>query len=306
MVTDAMTSTPLVFIHLSDIHIPTADARSYFDVDAAQNVRRLLGAVRALEARPSFFVISGDLTAYGQPEEYRHLRSLLSEFDEFGVPVLLCIGNEDQRPHFRRVMLDEPESADSQQPYYYSQVVDGLKVIVLDSTIPGEVGGDLDERQLAWLDDELSDPGPRGALAVMHHPVLPRTAPVLPEQAFTGWFRGADRLAPVVRNRPGMLGILTGHYHTMSLGVFEGVLAATCADTVCMADPSIFDGGRSLQGSGFNLCAVRDGRLMVSPVILPGDQRELGRHRFTERADFQQIRERRLAQERAVSLSALP
>src|SRR5262249_44038287 len=143
---------------LSDIHIPAPGEKSYNGVDAVQNLRRVLGSVRELEVRPSFFVISGDLTAWGQPDEYRHLKSLLPEFDEFSVPVLLCLGNEDQRPHFRHILLGESEAPDNAQPYFYSQVIDGLKVIVLDSSIPGEVGGDLDERQLAWLDEELANP----------------------------------------------------------------------------------------------------------------------------------------------------
>ena len=51
--------------------------------------------------------------------------------------------------------------------------------------------------------------------------------------------------------------------------------------TAYLLDPSIRDGGRGLEGAGFNLCTVRDGRLVVNPVVLPGPQRELYRHYST-------------------------
>src|SRR5262249_34596109 len=95
--------------------------------------------------------------------------------------------------------------------------------------------------------------------------------------------RGAGRLAPVVRNRPGLLGIFSGHYHMMQIGLFEGVLAVTAASTAVLNDPSLFThGGRSREGSGFNLCSVRDSRLQINPILLPGDQREIRRWRYED------------------------
>jgi len=60
--------------------------------------------------------------------------------------------------------------------------------------------------------------------------------------------------------------------------VFAGHLHVAAAATAYLLDPSIRDGGRAVEGVGFNICTVRDGRLVVNPVVLPSAQRELYRH----------------------------
>ena len=55
----------------------------------------------------------------------------------------------------RRIVLGEAES-DSASRYYYGQVIEGLKVIVLDSHADGQHFGDFDDEQLAWLRSELA------------------------------------------------------------------------------------------------------------------------------------------------------
>jgi 3',5'-cyclic AMP phosphodiesterase CpdA len=284
-----MVHEPLVFVHMSDTHISAAEGLRVYGADTRQNFREVIRVVREMEARPAFFVISGDLTGSGQRSEYEHLKTLLPELEAFGVPVLLCLGNEDDRLLFRSIILGDAETRDELQPYCHSEIVGGLKVIVLDSKVPGEQWGDLDEGQLIWLDAELERPAELGSIVVMHHPLLPRSAPMVRGQVWANTLHCSDRLAPIVRGRAGLLGILSGHYHLMSLGVFEGVLCATAASTSYLGDPGVCDGGRSREGSGFNLCAVREGRLIVNPVVLPGLQPELSRHPFTQRADYQRL-----------------
>ena len=51
--------------------------------------------------------------------------------------------------------------------------VDGLRVVALDTSVPGYHHGELEPGQLAWLADVLATPAPHGTLLAMHHPPIP-------------------------------------------------------------------------------------------------------------------------------------
>lgn len=264
------------FIHVSDTHIGPKGARPY-ETDTAQNLRDVARRVREMELDPACFVFSGDLSDHGEPESYEHLREILDqELAPFGVPLLLGLGNHDKRLPFRRVMLGQVDAEDEAEPYYYKWMVGDLRVIMLDSLIPGRVHGQLGERQLAWLDEQLADPAPGGQVVVLHHPSLPRGVP-RPDDYL---LEDRAAFAEVLERHP-ILAVLCGHSHVSTVGLFAGTLHVAASATAYWLDPSIREGGRGVEGAGFNLCTVRDGRLMVNPVGLPGAQRELYRHTKT-------------------------
>lgn len=269
--TDRMT-----FVHLSDTHIVPAGQDAY-DTDTADNLRAVARRVREMALDPACFVFSGDLSNHGEPESYEHLvRIVDEEFRPFGVPVLLGLGNHDSRLPFRRIVLGQPDAADESEQRSYAEVVQGVKFVMLDSLVPAQVYGELGDEQLAWLDRELAEGAPHGQVVVLHHPSLPRGVP-RPDDYL---LRDRDAFGAVVA-RHDVLAILCGHSHVPTFGLFAGTLHVAAPATAYQLDPSIRDGGRGLEGAGFNLCTIRDGRLMVNPHMLPSSQRELYRHTKT-------------------------
>lgn len=268
--TDALT-----FVHLSDTHIGPPGELQY-GTDTAENLRAVARTVRAMELEPAGFVVSGDLSNHGEAESYTHLREILdAEFRPFGVPVLLALGNHDDRASFRRSFLGEAE-ADDAGHHRYVEEVGGLRFIVLDSLQTGRVHGLLGEEQRAWLDEQLAVPGAAGQVVVVHHPSLPRGVPrpddyLLEDRAeFGEILAGHDVLA-----------VLCGHSHVPTAGLFAGTLHVAAPATAYLLDPSVRVGGRGFEATGFNICTVRQGHLMVNTVVLPSSQRELYRHGTT-------------------------
>jgi 3',5'-cyclic AMP phosphodiesterase CpdA len=261
-------------VHLTDTHIGPPDSRPY-GADTAGNVRAVAERVRQMALDPAAIVLSGDLADGDDAAAYRHLRTLLDEsFGPFGVPVLLALGNHDRRRAFRSVFLGgHAAGAPEEQPWYHSREVAGVRFVVLDSCLPGRVHGWLGDTQLAWLEAELEQPAPLGHVVVIHHPAVPRGVPrpddylLLDRDAFG---------AVLDRYRP--LAVLCGHSHVATAAVFGGTLHVAAPATAYLLDPSIRAGGRAVEGAGFNLCTVRQGRLVVNTVLLPGPQRELYRH----------------------------
>lgn len=267
------------FVQLSDTHIAPAGVQPY-GTDTAGSLHAVAGRIREMDLQPAFFVFSGDLSDHGEPESYEQFKRILeAAFAQFEVPVLLGIGNHDTRVPFRQVMLGQLDAADEHEPYFYSRRIGELRVLMLDSKVPGRVHGTLGAEQLQWLAAELAEPAPAGDVIVVHHPCVPRGVPRPDDYLLLN----APDLADVLQRNPRhhVLAILCGHSHVSTVSVYGGVLHIAAPATAYLLDPSIRDGGRGLEGAGFNVCTVRNRQLVVNPVILPGSQRELYRHYAT-------------------------
>jgi 3',5'-cyclic AMP phosphodiesterase CpdA len=174
---------------------------------------------------PAAIVITGDLTDLGEPDAYRRLRTAVEPVaSELGAPVVWVAGNHDERPALREGLLDQEPSQD---PITGVWDLDGLRLIALDTSVPGWHHGDLDDGQLAWLADVLREPAPHGTLLAMHHPPLPSHVPLFDILEL----RHQDELAEVIRGSD-VRGILAGHLHYSAHGTFAGVpvsvSSATC------------------------------------------------------------------------------
>lgn len=269
-----MTAAPVQFgqhpparrtiVHLSDTHLLAGSARLGDVYDTAANFVRALEAVEALRIRPDAIVFTGDLADLGEPEAYRALREATEPVARrLDAPIVWVAGNHDERPAMRSALLDLEAS---EQPI--TRVVDlgGLRLIALDTSVPGWHHGDLDPAQLRWLADTLAEPAPLGTLLAMHHPPLPSHIPVfeileLHHQA---------RLAEVIAGTD-VRGILAGHLHFSTSGTFAGVpvsvASATCY-TMNLARPGDEVNGMDAAQS-FHLVHVYDDTIThaVVPVV---------------------------------------
>jgi len=214
-----------VIIHVSDPHFLAGGAKLGGRYDVESNFARTLDAIRAVHPHPAAIVITGDLTDRGEPDAYRRLRDAVEPVaDGLGSPVIWVAGNHDERPALREGLLDQEPN---QEPITGVWDLDGLRLIALDTSVPGWHHGDLDDGQLAWLADVLREPAPHGTLLAMHHPPLPSHVPLFDILEL----RHQDELAEVIRESD-VRGILAGHLHYSAHGTFAGVpvsvSSATC------------------------------------------------------------------------------
>ena len=97
--------------------------------------------------------------------------------------------------------------------------VDGLRIIALDTSVPGYHHGELSDDQLTWLAAELATPAEHGTLIALHHPPLP--LPMLRAAELIELLE-QDRLAAVIEGSD-VRGILAGHLHFSTYSLFAGV-----------------------------------------------------------------------------------
>lgn len=258
-------------IHLSDPHFLAGGVRHPSGAEGAGNLTRTLQTVRRVHPHPSAIVVTGDLTDLGEPDAYRRLRAALEPVAaELGSPVVWVAGNHDERSALRSELLDGPAT---EEPVTGVWELDGLRLIALDTSVPGWHHGDLDERQLAWLADLLAEPAPHGTLLAMHHPPLPAHVPLFDILEL----RHQDELAEVVRGTD-VRGILAGHLHYSSSGTFAGIpvsVASSTCYTMNVGRPAAEVNGMDA-AQAFQLVHVRPD--VITHTVVPVSDAPTGDH----------------------------
>lgn len=255
-----------VLLHLSDTHLRAEGSRLFDLVDGADRLSRALAAIEGSGIRPDAIVFTGDLVDLGEAAAYADLRELVEPFAaRLGAPVVWVMGNHDERAAFRSVLLEE---SGDQRPVDRVDEFDGLRVVTLDSTVPGAHHGEISDDQLAWLAETLSTPAPLGTILAMHHPPVPSVLPL----AASVELRDQSRLADVVRGTD-VRAIIAGHLHYSTFATFAGIPVSVASSTCYAQDLTVPTGGTRPQdgAQAFNLVHVYDDTVVhsVVPVDAP-------------------------------------
>lgn len=214
----------MLIAQISDLHIKAPGRPAYGVVETDRLLQRCVERLQRLNPAPDIIVASGDLVDAGKPEEYAYLKELLAPLRS---PVYLMPGNHDSRTALRAAFAQDGYMGGAgEQPIQYTVEDYGVRIVVLDSTIPGHDGGELDAARLGWLDETLSAAPNYPTIVFMHHPPF-RTG----IEGMDIPFRGADKLAGVIERYNNVERIACGHLHRPIIARFGGTIASTSPST---------------------------------------------------------------------------
>lgn len=247
-------------LHISDTHFVGDGEKLHEVIDSDANLALLLEGLARSGARPEAIVFTGDLADTGRPDAYARLRAMVEPAAAaVGAEVIWVMGNHDERGAFRAGLLDQDgtESVDRVHD------VNGLRIVVLDSTVPGQHYGAIDDEQLDWLRDVLATPAPHGTLLALHHPPVPSPLGLIALVEL----RDQDRLADVVRGTD-VRGVLGGHLHYSTASTFAGVPVSVASATCYTQDLQVrHPAARGQDGAqAYNLVHVYGDRVVHSVV----------------------------------------
>jgi 3',5'-cyclic AMP phosphodiesterase CpdA len=216
------------FVVLSDLHL-AAPGQPVNGLDAGARAAEAIAVIKRDHADAAFVLLAGDLADKGEVAAYHHLRDLLASLS---MPVHLTLGNHDDRAAFLSVFgtgRDDPQGR-------VSEAIDagGHRVILLDTTEPGLVGGRLCQGRLDWLATRLNEAQDRPVIVVQHHHANPLSLPVddiILENA-------ADYLAMLQRH-PDIRLVIAGHVHLPTAAVWHGIPMTTLAGSHYSVSPHV-------------------------------------------------------------------
>ena len=223
----------MLIAQLSDPHILAAGQLLYRRFDSAAALSDAVARIGKLKPQPDCVVVSGDLVNHGAAAEYAHLRELLAP-----LPMRVCLmpGNHDDRAALAAAFAGEAEASPLRQAFTGAPLccqrvdlapADGeaLTLLLLDTVIPGEEGGEVGAAQIDWLDQHCPDERP--AMLFLHHP--PFATGIAGMDAIT--CAGANCLADWLTAHRNIVALSSGHVHRTAFANFAGIAACIAPST---------------------------------------------------------------------------
>ncbi|MEN9263964.1 MAG: phosphodiesterase [Gloeomargarita sp. GMQP_bins_44] len=188
---------PVRVVQLTDTHLFADPQQTLLGCNTRATLKAVVAAV--VDYAPDLVLLTGDLSQDGSPASYRQLVAALRPLD---CPLYWLAGNHDARDTLAAVVTGDrwrPEKRFTWGGWYF---------VLLDSTVPGEVGGYLQGAEMAELARELAQQT-APTLIALHHPLFPVGSP---------WLDGSRVANPevfwsVVDAHPQVRVVICGHVH---------------------------------------------------------------------------------------------
>jgi 3',5'-cyclic AMP phosphodiesterase CpdA len=255
------------FLHLSDTHVridyqTNALMSKMFDEknNPIYRLKQLLE--HAKEENFDFALITGDLVHEGEIADYELFKQIWHEYLP-EVPYYFCRGNHDRRTIFMEGMNVQ---ANEENEYIACDVIDGLRIIRLNSAQDEHHEGKISLSQMNQLADWLKEPAEKGTILLQHHPLIWEEKGIATEVP--------DGFKEIIANSD-ILGIFVGHIHqgtTMQYaGKMQYMTEAISFGVDEYPDQSIFT-----DRTGYNSCSLTEDGLFVYHHYLSPLQTKIG------------------------------
>jgi Icc protein len=204
----------MLIAQLTDPHIRAKGERAYGLVDTAAHLAAAVDFIATRLPTLDALMITGDLVDFGKAEEYEHFLELTARLSGLVLPIP---GNHDERENLARAFrgrLALPTSGHLS----YVRDLGALRLVMMDSTVPGKPHGLMCAERLHWLETALSAAARRPTIVALHHPPFETGIRHMDVQNC----HNAEALAAVLSRHPQVLATVAGHVHRTVMTNFAG------------------------------------------------------------------------------------
>jgi Icc protein len=192
---------PLRVLQLTDTHLCRDVGGKLLGMDTDHSLQAVIDLVQRERPGVDLLLGTGDLSDNGCLDAYRRLEGY---FDQLACPYFWLPGNHDSRPEMEAAASDPDRlCGELRTPHW--------QVVLLNSQIPGEVGGRLGPAELARLEDALAAAAREGlaSLVCLHHQPVAVGSDWIDEQMI----EDADEFWRVIDGHDNVKAVLWGHVH---------------------------------------------------------------------------------------------
>jgi 3',5'-cyclic AMP phosphodiesterase CpdA len=229
LIGDALAAEPtgFTFLQMSDSHIGFDKPAN---PDALATLREAVGIVKAMPAKPSFIIHTGDITHLSKPAQFDNADQV---FGETGVQMHYVPGEHDYIDEQNGKAYLDRYGKGTKGAGWYSFDDHGVHFIGLVNVVDLKGGGlgNLGAEQLAWLEADLKDRSNSTPIVVFAH---------IPLQVLYrewGWGTEDGTQALALLKRFGSVTILNGHIHQLAQKV-EGNMTFHTALSTAFPQPA--------------------------------------------------------------------
>jgi 3',5'-cyclic AMP phosphodiesterase CpdA len=225
----------MLIAHITDFHVRGPGELMGDRIPTDARLRAVVHTLNQMDPQPDLVVGTGDLVndgdrVGGAVDQYRNLAAILADLR---APALMIPGNHDDRQQMRVHLADylprdmtDPDLA-SDRPLTFEVTVSSLRILALDTVVPGEHHGLIGTDQLNWLADRLRAEPDQPTLIIQHHPPFDSGITYMDEMGL----RDAAQLEQTLRGHPQVVGVLCGHLHRSITSRFADTMAITAPST---------------------------------------------------------------------------
>jgi 3',5'-cyclic AMP phosphodiesterase CpdA len=213
----------MLLCQISDPHMVEEGALAYGRIDTPGMLDRCVRTILELPRRPDALIATGDLTEHATVTEYGFLGEILASLQ---MPIFLAVGNHDERAALQAAFPHHPHlrGLDGFVQYVIDEFA--VRLVVLDTVVPNQEGGELCERRLRWLDRTLAQ-SDRPTIVAQHHPPFVTGLSYMDQRSLAN---PAAEAAVIVKH-PHVERVISGHYHRNMQARFAGTVATACPST---------------------------------------------------------------------------
>ncbi|MEM1111952.1 MAG: 3',5'-cyclic-AMP phosphodiesterase [Pseudomonadota bacterium] len=189
---------------ITDTHLGEAEGSCLLNMDTDHSLRAVLELLRSEQPALDLLLATGDLSDKGSPASYSRLAGYLSGLE---LPVFTLPGNHDDRAHLASICTDDLQLLPLVE-------VGPWQIVMLDSQVVGEVGGELGPEQLDILEAALArgDAQQLHTLVCLHHQPVPMGSGWIDQQQIAD----SEALFSLLDRYKAARGLLWGHVHQAS------------------------------------------------------------------------------------------
>ena len=197
---EPLRSDAVQIVQITDCHIHAGADESLRGINTRHSFEAVKRAVIGDRDACDLLLATGDLSQDGSAAAYRYLAN---QFDQFGVPTFWLPGNHDDIDVMQQEFVAMHIHADKQL------CIGNWLIVLLDSTIAGEVHGRVSETQLDFMDKALQQHALQHALVCLHHQAREIGSEWIDQLGLLG----ADQFRARLSRHQNVRAVLWGHVH---------------------------------------------------------------------------------------------